>query len=238
MNSNRYFTGALLALTAMAAAVAPASAQTSTATLGRAPWSYMHTLLQKTILKVDVLTVDICFDAPTARRFAALAGRGRITGAVADSVARAALLGQRAVARIEFRRDVSLGQFLDGVDQDQAKAVAAGLLADTTYRALSAELPGVYAFLEKRGIRDGDQILYELAHDSIRVVFRGREGRTLLDSRDAGRERRNSPLATWLAPGSDFREELLESLQRDGARAATRPFADRCRLRPTAAGSE
>jgi hypothetical protein len=61
-------------------------------------------------------------------------------------------------------------------------------------------------------------------------VFVGADGKVLLDQTDPGRERRNSVLATWLAPGSSFRPGLLRSLEREGRRAGAAPLAARCRL--------
>ena len=191
----------------------------------------MGTLLEKTFLKVDVLTVDVCFDAATAERFAAIASAGRLTGAAADSIARAALAGRLAIGRIQFVRSVSLDQFIEGIAEDQRKAVRAGFLPDSVFRAISRGLPVWFAFLEERGIRKGDQLLYELESESIRTVFVGADGKVLLDQTDPGRERRNSVLATWLAPGSSFRPGLLRSLQREGRRAGgAAPLAARCRL--------
>ena len=217
-------------LAVLAGAPSSGRSQSAAEPLGRVPWSHMHTLLQKTLFKVDVLNLDICFDAATARRFAAIAARSPLEGAAADSIVRAALGGSRAFARVEFARDVSLDQFLEGVGEDLRNAVATGVLADSVYRAISAGLPRWYAFAAQRGIRKGDLLLYDLAPDSVRTVFLGREGRTLLDQTERGRARRNSPMASWLAPGSGFRSGLLRSLRRQGAQGVGAAVAARCQV--------
>jgi hypothetical protein len=221
-----------LATTMLLAAVVspPAAAQTTgqpgarpsdpSTALGGTPGSYMHALLQRTILRVDVLTVELCFDEPTGRRFAAIAARGRITGAAADSITALALAGTRAIGRVEFLRDIPLRDFIEGVDDDLRNAVDAGLVPDSVYRALSEGLPVWYAPLQRRGIRKGDILMYEMGREWVRTVFHSREGPALLDRTETGRARRNSPLATWLAPGSPFRTGLLRSLQRAGTGAA------------------
>ena len=230
---------AVLTLATVASLLAAARgvrAQFAPEPLGRAPWSHMHTLLEKTLLHVDVLTVDICFDAATATRFAAIAARSPLKGAAADSITRAALAGRRAVARVEFQRDVSLAEFLDGVRADLRNAVAAGVMEDSVSRVISSGLPRWYAFAAQRGIRKGDQILYDMEPDAIRTRFFTREGTTPLDNTEHGRGRRNSPMATWLAAGSEFRSGLLASLQREGARGGAAAAA-RCHVpagrRPT-----
>jgi hypothetical protein len=211
------------------AGAVPARAQSSPESPGQAPYSHMYTLLQRTLLKIDVLTVDVCFDAETARRFARLAGRGRLTRPAADSIVAVALASEHAQARVGFLRDVSLDDFLEGVRDDLWQAVEAGLLADSVFRVLQAGLPSWYSPLRRRGIRKGDQILYDMGQDEVRTVFLRREGTTALEHRERGRGLRNSPLATWLARGSSFRPGMLESLRRDGARAGSGTLAGRCR---------
>jgi hypothetical protein len=204
---------ALATLALLLAVSGPAPAQTVAA--DPAPrGSWMGTLLERTFLGLDVLTVDICFDAGTAARLARLAASGsRIAGPLADSVMHAALEGERATARVVFRRDLSLRRFLDTVGEDQRRAVAAGLLSDSVHQAIKAALPLWFEALETRGIRNGDQLLYEMGRDTIRSTYLGREGSVLLERTDAGRERRNSVLGTWLAPGASLRAGLLRSLE-------------------------
>jgi len=224
-------TALLSALLGLALTPLPGAAQGGPEPLGRTQWSYMHTLFQRTFLKVDVLTVDVCFDAPTAQRFGAVAARTRLSGAAADTITRAALQAARAQGRIEFLRHVSHGEFIDGVTDDLRKAVKARVMGDSIFRAIVAGLPASYAFLEKRGLRKGDQLVYDMAGDTIRTRYIGADGAVLLDELAVGRQRRNSPLATWFTPGSSYRAGLLQSLQREGARAANEPFAERCQPR-------
>jgi hypothetical protein len=214
----------LLALTVLLPA--RAAAQSPDSAVGHVPGAHLHTLLQRTILKVDVLNVDVCFDEATAQGFVALAARGRLRGAAADSIAQLALAGRFAVGRVEFLRDIPLRDFLEGVGEDLNNAGKAGLLADSVERALIRGLPVWYAPLQQRGIRKGDVLLYELRAASVRTTLTSREGRVLLDRSETGRARRNSPLAAWLAPGSSFREGLLRSLERSAARGGARGAVD------------
>jgi hypothetical protein len=217
---------AALALAVLFSSGVPApaalAAQSLDQAVGHTAGSHMHALLQKTVLKVDVLTVDICFDEATARRFAAIGNRGRLRGAAADSITRAALSGKLALARVGFLRDIPVRDFLEGVDEDLRNAVAVGLLADSVYRAVTAGLPAWYAPLQRRGIRTGDVLVYEMQSNAVRTIYRNREGRTLLERTDAGRAKRNSPLAAWLAPGAPVRDELLRSMQRDAGASGGR----------------
>jgi hypothetical protein len=195
-----------------AAAAAPLAAQSDDIRLGASPFGHMHMLFERTIFNVDVLTLDVCFDSATAETVAVHARGGR-TDAGDDAIAAAAIDAPDALGRIRFLRGVSKGQFLDGIRDEQEKAVRAGLLADSTFRMIGDSLPVWFDFLDDRGIHDGDRIVYVFRDDSLRTVYHGEDGTVLLDRTDVGKQRRTSVLATWFAPRSDFRRPLLESLE-------------------------
>jgi len=218
-----------LALFALGAGRAPAQ---GVAAGGTRPGSWMGARLERTFLRLDVLTLDVCFDARTADRLAGLtAGASRVSGAVADSVVRAVLEGDDATARIVFRRDLGLDRFIATAVADQAKAVAAGLLPDSVHRAIAAALPVWFAALASRGIRNGDRLEYEMSSDAIRSVYVAVDGAVLVERTDRGRDRRNSVLAAWLAPGASLRDGLLRSLEPAGAARAGRERSG-CPVRP------
>lgn len=201
----------LLLLASCLTLAAPASAQSVDPTLGEQPFAHMHMLLEKTIFKVDVLTLDVCIDPGTARtvgRWAPTDGKDD----AADSIAAAVIDAPTAVGTIRFRRGVSLGQFLDGIRDEQKKAVSAGLLDRSTFDMIGDSLPVWFGFLRERGIHEDDRITYVFSGDSLRTLFRDPDDDVLLDRTDVGRQRRTSVLATWFAPESAFRRPLLKSL--------------------------
>lgn len=177
----------------------------------------MHTLLEKTLFQVDVLTLEVCFGPETDARLDSLVtGRG-YSEALADSVARVALQATDVRARIEFLRGVGLDRFLDGIRENLGKAREAGIVTGEEYDTIASGLPRWYAFLEERGIREGDVMGYRIRGDTLRTTFRGVSGDTLLDQTDVGASRRLSVLGGYFAPGSDFREGLVRSLlEREG----------------------
>lgn len=195
------------------AAGSPTAAQDN-APLGTNPWARMGTVLEKTIFRIDVLRIRLCFDQETADELERIASSGTMDEELGDSIARTALQGALASAQVEFLRDVSLERFLEGVDDEQKRAVSSGFLSDSTRRAIRSSLPRWFAFLQQRGIRKGDRILYRLEPQAIRSRFIGHDGVLLMDRTDSGRLRRNSVLATWLGRGSSVRQGLLRSLGR------------------------
>ena len=218
-------TGARLAPTvlvlALRTAATPALAQPAppepplvpldTATLAQDPRLIMETLLEKTIFKVDVLRLRVRFGPATASELRRLVAGGS-GSATTDSIAAVALASTDAWARIRFERDVALSQFLNGVMENLERAVAAQMVPQVEYDRLDANLPRWFGFLRERRIRDGDQLWYRIRGDTLRTLYVGVAGEVLLDQTDVGPGPRLAVLGGYLAPGSDLRDGLIESL--------------------------
>lgn len=179
-----------------------------TASVGEGPHSRACTLLERTIFRVDVLTLELRFGPDTAARIRRLveAGAGR------DSIAEVAMRSRDAHARIEFLRDVDMDRFLDGVRTDLRRAADAGVVGRDTFRQISRSLPRWYAFLEGRGVREGDRLVYRIRGDTLHSGYRSADGTWLLQQTDVGPERGLAVLGSYLVPASSFREGLLDSL--------------------------
>lgn len=194
-------------------APAPAAAQPSPVdTTGLGSEAAMHMLLEKTIFQVDVLMLDIRFGAEATARLNSLVAGQTYSRTLADSVAVLAVDARDVWARIVFKRNVSLNQFLDGVRHNLDRARKDGIVSPAEYGTISDGLPRWYAFLQERGIHSGDEMFYRILGDTLRTVFRSEEGRILLDQVDIGPERRLSVLGGYFASKSDFREGLVRSL--------------------------
>ena len=183
-----------------------------TASLASGPYSEMSALLEKTIFKVDVLTLRIRVGRCEADRLERVLRGGRHSDALADSVAEIMVSANDAWARIVFERGVGLGQFLDGVLGNVRKAWKAGLIEAADYERMSEMLPVWFGFLEDRRIREGDRLLYRIRKESLRTIYVGVEGAVLLDQTDLGASPPRILLGSYFAPGSDFRKALVRSL--------------------------
>ena len=183
-----------------------------TTLVGQWPYSSMYTLFEKTIFKVDVLTLDVRFGPEPARRLEALAAGRRYSSSLADSIAAVAVGARDAWARLRFERNVSLARFLDGVRKNLKRALQAGIIDADSYDHISRDLPVWYQFLAADGIHDGDEMFYRIRGDTLHTVYRAVTGEVLLDQIDIGAERRLSVLGGYFAPKSDFRKGLIKSL--------------------------
>lgn len=192
------------------AAVAPMPGPEEALPAGE-PTVTLRTLYERTIFKVDVLTLELRLAGPEAARIRELTEGKKRTDAREDSVARLAMRARHAWALMHFRRGVSLDQFLDGIEKNLWRAQKAGLLDSATVREISAGLPGRYAFLKDRGLKKGDEQVYTIRGDTLRVVYREVGGDVALDTTYVGPERRLSVLGGYLAKDADFRKGLVKS---------------------------
>ena len=91
---------------------------------------YMHMLLEKTLLKVDVLTLEVWLGGEEVRRIKELVAEGVRSREVEDAIADAATHSQDAYVRFLFVRDnISLEQFVDGAREDLGRVSKAGIVS-------------------------------------------------------------------------------------------------------------
>ena len=183
--------------------------------LGSGPYASMGMLLEKSIFQVDILRLDVRFGPDATRQLDSLiasAGPEADSDDLSDAVAAVALEARDALTSIEFLRDVGLGRFLQGIRDNLERAEEGGLITPEELEDISRGLPEWYAFLRERGIESGDRMLQRIRGDSLRTVYVSAAGDTLLDQTDEGAHRRLAVLGGYFAPGSDFREGLVESL--------------------------
>jgi hypothetical protein len=204
-------TAAALLMASTTWSPAPLAAQGmpfDTASLGEGPGARACMLMERTIFKVDVLTLYVRFGPETAAAIRRLVDRN----APRDSIADVATRSRDAFARIEFVRDVGMDRFFDGVREDLRRAVRAGLVSQETFDEVSTGLPTWYSFLAGRDVREGDQVLYRISGDTLRSGYLSAGGEMLLDQIDVGPQRRLSVLGAYFVEGSSFRDGLLDGL--------------------------
>jgi hypothetical protein len=89
--------------------------------LGQGPFATMHMLLQKTVLNINVATIDIRVDKGTQSRFTQLASGKPYSGDLEHQLALAAIDARHAVVEMKFKRDIPLNRWIgvvkDGLEQ-------------------------------------------------------------------------------------------------------------------------
>jgi hypothetical protein len=180
--------------------------------LARGPFSSMRMLLEKTFLKVDVATIDVRVGKREQGELAKLASGRKYSAALEGELAKAVLRSDHALIQLAFLRDVSQARWIDGVRDSLDSANRAGLISLAQRKSVSDGLPQWFKALEQDGFHEGDRVLYELGPGVLRTVVVTRSGKLLVDRVDKGQDVPRLVLASYFAPGTDYRSQLLESL--------------------------
>jgi len=202
----------LVTILAAGAAWAGALPSLNSADLAQGAYSSMHMLLEKTFLKVDVLTVDVRFGKADQARFRQLASGKKYSPELGRELAKVAIASDHAVVQLHFVRDVSLDQWMDAVRDNLAQAKAAGLISAALQKRVGGGLPKTFALLQERGYEEGDRLLYGIRGATLDTAVISAKGKVLMQKHDDDRELSRVVLASYFAPGSDFRELLLRSM--------------------------
>ena len=205
--------GALLAgLFAGAALAGAALPALEGGDLGQGPFASMHMLLQKTVLNVNVATIDVRFDKGTQARFAQIATGKSYAPDLGHQLALAAIEARHAVVVMEFKRDIPLNRWIGVVKDNLEQARKAGLIARDVEQRVGDSLSQWFGALKDRGYEKDDRLIYAVMPDSVRSVVVSKGGQVLVDRVDPGHEGRRVVLGSYFATGSEFREPLLKSM--------------------------
>lgn len=180
--------------------------------LAQGPYSSMHMLLQKTVLKIDVATVDVRVDRPTQAHFAELARGQQYSYPLDAQLASAAIAAPHAVVQMQFVRDVPLNRWIGVVRDNLELAREAGLITREIEQKVSNAIPQWFAPLTERGYQKNDRLIYSITPDTLRTVVVSAGGQLLLDLSDHEAGARRVVMASYFAPKSDTREPLIRSL--------------------------
>jgi hypothetical protein len=180
--------------------------------LAQGPYSSMHMLLQKTVLKIDVATVDVRVDRPTQAHFAELARGQQYSYPLDAQLASAAIAAPHAVVQMQFVRDVPLNRWIGVVRDNLELAREAGLITRDIEQKVSNAIPQWFAPLAERGYQKNDRLIYSVTPDTLRTVVVSAGGQPLLDLSDHEAGARRVVMASYFAPKSDTREPLIRSL--------------------------
>jgi hypothetical protein len=180
--------------------------------LAHGQFSHMRMVLQKTLFKINVATIDVRVDKPTQGHLAGIAkGQGYSDG-LAQQLSHTIISAERAVVQMQFMRDVGLGRWMGVVRDNLEQARKAGLITADLEKRVGDGLPQWFAPLKDRGYLKSDRLLYAIGPNSLRTVVVSASGQVLIDRQDNEQGTRRVVLASYFASGSDFREPLVRSL--------------------------
>ena len=180
--------------------------------LGAGPFATMHMLLQKTVLNVNVATIDVRFDKGTQSRFTQIATGKPYSPDLGHQLALAAIEAKHAVVEMKFKRDIPLNRWIGVVKDNLEQARKAGLITREVEQRVGGSLADWFGALKDRGYEKDDRLIYAVMPDSVRSVVVSKGGQVYVDRVDPGHEGRRVVLGSYFATGSEFREPLLKSM--------------------------
>ncbi len=180
--------------------------------LGSGKYSSMSMLLEKTILKVDVLTLNVVVDQKTQGQLKDLIQGQPYSKELGDKAAAIAMKSEDAQVVLKFERDVSLDRWFDAVFENLDQAQKHGLIPKAVSTQVKNKLKKEFAKLDDRGYEENDKVIYRVKAKSLEVKAVSAAGQTLVSFTDTDKSAPGVVLASYLAPGSDFRVPLLKSL--------------------------
>ncbi|HEY4183485.1 MAG TPA: hypothetical protein VGP07_00385 [Polyangia bacterium] len=193
-------------------AIASALPSLDSPELAQGPFASMHMILKKTILRINIATIDVRFDKPTQGRFAELARNQKYSDPLAQQLAQVAIGAPNAVVQMQFKHDVSLDRWMDVVRDNVKQAREAGLITAQLEQQVSQGLPQWFAPLRERGYEKGDRLLYAVSPEGLHTAVASLDGKVLIDRMDKEHGTKQVVLASYFASGSEFREPLIKSL--------------------------
>ncbi len=206
---------AVVTLASLATIIARGQPASSDETdLAEGPHASMHATLERTVFSVDVLSLEIRVDPRTQLGLRELAQGHDYSALRADRIVRAVLQADHALVHVRFERDISVARYLREAETQLRLAARAGMMPRDTAEAAVASFSRLLARLGERGFEDGDVLVYRVRPDSVRVLLRAHDDRTLLDRTIDDPRASRAVLGSYFAPASPFREELVRSLFR------------------------
>lgn len=200
-----------LSIAAFVASLAVLGVRGDTAPLAEGRYAHMHMKYERTWFGIDVAQVDVWFNQATRDRFRDIATGQRYSEPVAEQIARTAMEAEDVVVQVEFLRDIRLGEFLDAARKNLGRARDAGYISKDTFSSSWRGVQTDFAGLSKRGLKDGDRLIYRAHADSLQTtVVSGKQVLVDVVSRDL--DARRSMIASYFAPRTDFRKGLIKSL--------------------------
>lgn len=174
---------------------------------------HMQMLLERTFLKVNVIYLEVFVEPSGAEKIGMLIeGKEKYSNELAEALSSAVIETPSVFVRMEFLRNVSQKQFFAGIEKNMKKTMKAGWIDEAYIEETLANLPKWYGFMEERGIKKGDRMVYWVHGDTLDSSYHGVEGEVLLDRNQTGPMRRYGVLGSYFAPKSDFRKKLVKSL--------------------------
>lgn len=183
--------------------------------LGDVEYSRLAFRFEVSFMKIDVADIEARLTPTEAASLGALVRQGKATRSLIDQAATVVLKADTVAFRFTFLRDGGLDRFLEGTRKNLERARKAGVISEAEYVSVWEGFRRTMKAVEERGARRGDQLLYRIQKDGVRMIFLGTEGHLLFDTTHTGEGWTRGIKGSFLARDSNYREKLIRSLWDD-----------------------
>lgn len=180
--------------------------------LGETSYSKPSYKFEVSFMKIDVADIEARLDQSTAADLESVVLEGKPARARIDRAAAALLAADISAYRFTFLRDGGTGRFLEGTRSNLDAARKDGIISEPEFLAIWNEYQGIMRTIEKRGSFKGDQLMYRIEKNSLRIIYIGKDGDVLVDSTQSGDSWARGFKGSFSSRNSAFREKLLRSL--------------------------
>lgn len=180
--------------------------------LARGPYSSMRMIVEKTFLNVDVAEIEVRASARLQSAVASAAAGKQYSDALEAELARLVLGADHLVIQIKFLRDASFSRWLDAAQESLGKVARSGVVPPEECKRVSNSLPQWFKAFEQDGFHKGDRFVYDVRPGLLRTVAVSAAGKPIVDLSARDELSSRVLLATYFAPGTEYRTPLLKSL--------------------------
>lgn len=173
-------------------------------------YSSFDYLLEKTMLKVDVLKLHISLDSTTGHAVARLIEGQKRSSDLEQALVAQYLQARQADVDLSFLMSISHHRFVESARKTTRRLARQGFISDDAAVLVGDGMAQRFAFLKGAGIQEGDRLYYTVRSDSVRTCFVSAIGDTLLNDVRIGPERRVALLGSYFAPKTNFHDGLLD----------------------------
>jgi len=173
---------------------------------------HLQMLFEATLFQLDVAEVEAFLSTKTAVRLLPLLSERSPNREKSIRAAGILMEADSVVFRLRFLRDLSRDRLLNRTRDNLFTAVDAGEWTREEFDRVWPSVEAGFSPLTERGVRKGDTLYYVVLGDTVECLVYGSDGALILRFLQSGTERARGTRAAFFAPGSDFREKLIESL--------------------------
>ncbi len=180
--------------------------------LGETSYGNPSFKFEVTFMKIDVADIEARLDPSTAADLEAIVKEGKSNSSRIEKAASVLLAAENSAYRFTFLRDGGTGRFLEGTRSNLDSARKDGIISNAEFLSIWKDYEGIMVPIKKRGSFKGDQLLYRIDKDSLRVIYIGKDGDVLVDSTQSGDSWARGFKGSFASRDSAFRENLIRSL--------------------------